>query len=156
MNAKVPKFSWNPVKMLPRTSQILPKSNPDGTGSPLGDYVGPLMEKNWVFHYQKVAQRHPRAPKRGQKMVKFQVNKYLFLVFFSKLFCKEFWYDFSRLQIWKMWLPSRRNTIFWEIDVLAKSSKKHRFGDNFREKNTLKNAKNVEIVWIGWATVFGT
>ena len=74
MNAEVLKFSPNPLKMLPRTSQILQKSAPDGNGSPLGDYVGPLIEKTYVFRYQKVAQRRPRAPKRGQNRVKFKVN----------------------------------------------------------------------------------
>ena len=68
------KSSQNAPWNLRNPSEILPKSISDGTRSPLGDYVGPLIEKTWIFHYQKEAQRRPRAPKKSQNRVKFEVH----------------------------------------------------------------------------------
>jgi hypothetical protein len=77
---------------------MLPKSTSDVTRSALGDYVGPLIEKNLIFNARKIAQRRPGAPRRPQNGVNFEVNFDFFLVFFSMLFFNQFWTDFSRLR----------------------------------------------------------
>ena len=90
MNPKVPKSLQNAPQGPPNPPEMLPKSTSDVTRSPLGDYVGPLMEKNLIFIAKKIAQRCPRAPRRPQNGVKFEVNFDFFLLFFLMLFFNEF------------------------------------------------------------------
>ena len=101
----------------------------------------------------------PETPMSSQKRSKYIeiLRKFQFLVmFFVDLILQAILVWFSRLQTWKMLLPSRQNTNFWETDVLENSSKNHEFGNHFREKKPSKNTKNMEIGWIGWATACGT
>ena len=144
MNPKVPKSLQNAPQGLPNPPEMLPKSTSDVTRSPLGDYVGPLIEKNLIFNAKKIAKRRPGAPRRPQNGVKFEVNFDFFFVFFSMLFFNQFWTDFSRLRTWKMWFPSRRNTNFCKIDVLEKSSKNHQFWDPFLREKPWKIVKKLE------------
>ena len=147
MNPKVPKSLQNAPQGLPNPPQMLPKSTSDVTRTPLWDYVGPLMEKNLIFNAKQIAQRRPGASRRPQNGVKFEVNFDFFVVFFSMLFFNQFWTDFSRLRTWKMWFPSRRNTNFYKIDVLEKSSNNHQFWDPFLREQQWKINENLEL-WV--------
>ena len=70
MNSKVPKSLPSLPKMHPTIPGILSNSPPnrpeillkslsEATRSPLRDYVGPLIEKNWIFNAKEVAPRRP-------------------------------------------------------------------------------------------------
>ena len=149
MNQKVPKSLQNAPQGCPIPPEMLPKSISDVTRSPLGDYVGPLIEKSLISNAKKVAQRRPKASRRPQNGVKFEVNFHFFLVFFSMLFFNEFWTVFWRLRTWKMWFPCKRNTSFCKIDVLEKSTKNHQFWDPFFIENRWKITENLEL-WISF------
>ena len=62
------------------------KLTSDGTRSPLGDYVGHLIEKNLIFNAKKIAQRRPEAPRRPQIGLKFEINFDFVRVFFYAIF----------------------------------------------------------------------
>ena len=145
MNPKVPKSLQNAPQGCPNPPQMLPKSTSDVTGSPLGDYVGPLLKENLIFNAKKVAQGRPGAPRRPQNGVKFEVNFDFFVVFFLMLFFNAFWTVFSRLRTWKKWFPCKRNTSFCKIDVLEKSTKNHQFRDPFFIENRWKITENLEL-----------
>ena len=58
-------------KSLPKpsqnSSQTLPKWIKNRARRPLGDHLGPMLEKNSVLNAPKTAKRRPRAPERGPK-----------------------------------------------------------------------------------------
>ena len=101
MNPKAPKSFQNPPKSLPRPSQILPKSSSNRVQVAPKAFLRTLLDpslKKINFECQKVVQRRPRAPRRGQNGVNFDTNFHFcsHLLFF--VFLKQFGSDFLRLR----------------------------------------------------------
>ena len=66
-----PKFFPNGIHDIPKSSQNPPKSLPKSTQNrsrtPLGAHFGPMLNKSSILNNQKMAKRHPRAPKRRRR-----------------------------------------------------------------------------------------
>ena len=80
------KSSQNALRNLQNPPEILPKSISDGTRSPLGDYVEPLIEKNSIFNAKEVAQR--RSGASGEAKMEWNLRD--ILTFFSFFFAVIF------------------------------------------------------------------
>ena len=56
-----------PPQTLPKLLPNPPKWTKNRARRPLGDHLGPMLEKNSVLNVPKTAKRRPRAPERGPK-----------------------------------------------------------------------------------------
>ena len=111
----------------PNPSKILPKSTPDDTKRPFGDYVGPLLEQSLILNSKKAAKNRPRVPRRDQNWEKNDPKFEFLFIFVWMLFLKQFWSAFWRLRTLNLLLPSRRNAIFYKIDIIQKHTNNHWF-----------------------------
>jgi hypothetical protein len=140
--AKIPrKSSQNAPQGLPNPPEMLPKSTSDVTRSALGDYVGPLIEKNLIFNARKIAQRRPEAPRRPQNGVNFEVNFDFFLVFFRCYFSTNFELIFRGSEPQKCGSRLGETLIFAKLTFSKKVTKITNFGTHFWEKKHEKSMK---------------
>ena len=98
------KSSQNALRNLQNPPEILPKSISDGTRSPLGDHVEPLIEKNSSFNAKEVAQR--RSGVSGEAKMDWNLRDiFIFFSFFFNVI-------FQLLLDWFIEAPNLKKVVF--------------------------------------------